>query len=172
MKKLIYITILALTFMSMNAPAPQDGRNRLKSLMLYQFATQIDWPKEFKTGTFLIGVYGNESLYDELVKNHSGKTVGSQPIKIVKFNTVSDIKKCHILYVAEDKSSSVKSLASKFKSKSTLVISESPEGLENGAVINFFAQNNRTVFELSKTNAQQNKLIINSRIVSYAANVK
>ncbi len=168
----MYILLLALTFLSMKAPTPPDGRTRIKALMVYQFATQIDWPKQFKTGSFVIGVYGNNDLYEELKKNHSSKTVGSQPIKILNFATTSDIKKCHILYVDPSKSGSIKDLVKKYKSQSMLVVSEKDGGLKDGAVINFVAKNDRTKYELSKTNANTAKLIINSKIIGYAVNIE
>jgi len=149
-----------------------DNRLRLKALMIYQFATQIDWPKSYKSGSFVIGIYGNDKLYDMVKKSHSSKAVGNQPLKIIKYSNKSDIKKCHILFIGTGKSSDVKDLVAQYKASSTLVISEYEAGLKDGAIINFVVAKNQNRYELSKTNAKNQNLVVNSKIIGYAIGVK
>lgn len=174
MRRAVSILFLAAILMSLGSPVQQkpDTRVRLKALMIFQFATQIDWPKKYKEGSFVVGIYGNDELFEAVKKSHSTKSVGNQPLKILKFSSQEEIKKCHILFIGEKKSSSVKSLVSKYKSSGTLVISEYATGLKDGAIINFVVSNNQNRYELSKTNAQKQDLVINSKIIGYAIGVK
>lgn len=150
----------------------EQAQARLKAIYVYNFATLVDWPSEYKRGSFIIGVYGDTKVYDELQKNHSSKTVGSQPIRVKKFNKFSEIERCHILYVSADKSASVAKLADKFMPKSTLVVTESQGLLKDGSIINFIVQGNKAAYEVSKTNAEKHRLIINSTLTNLAAHVE
>jgi hypothetical protein len=67
------------------------------------------------------------------------------------------------------KSTNIRSIVKKFKSSSTLIVTEADQGLQEGAIINFIVQNNRNIFELSKTNAQASKLIISQYLLGFAA---
>ena len=172
MKKILFIACIAVFMLSMeSARTAEDSKTRLrlKALMVYQFATKIDWPTQYKSGSFVIGVYGNDELYEEIEKNHGSKPVGTQSIRVKKYTSLADIDRCHILLIDKSKSGYIKQLVRKFKPYSTLVVSESNSGLQDGATINFIVQNNRNIFELSKSNAQSSKLIISQYILGFAA---
>ncbi len=158
-----------------NQTGIKDTRNVLKALYIYNFATLVDWPSEYRKGDFVVGVYGsNESIYDELNTKYSGKAIGSQEIVIKKFSRSSDIDKAHILYLSQEKSDEISSLSTKFKGKSTLLITEKDGYLNKGAVINFVIDknnNNKQSYEISIGNAKKHNLIIASKLESLAARV-
>lgn len=141
-------------------------------MFVFRFASLIDWPSNYKSGSFVIGVYGDKNVYDLLVKDHGNKTVGAQSLKVKLFNSSSEIERCHILYIDKSKAAEVKDLASKYKSQASLIVSDRAEGLKNGAMINFLFQNNRIQFEISKTNATKSKLVLNSQLAGYAVKVE
>lgn len=167
--------LLATLLVAFGVPGEVQKDNtqaRIKAIYLYNIATLVDWPDKYKKGSFVIGVYGEDKLYEELVANHSTKTVGSQPIKVRKFRTEAEVERCHILFIGYNKNSSSANLVSKFKKTSTLIVTESPGMLGNGAVVNFIVQNNRQVYELSKKNASKYDLVVNSTLENYAARVE
>src|SRR5690606_40817561 len=104
-------------------------------------------------------------LYEEIESNHGSKPVGTQSIKVKSFNSLSEIERCHILLIDRSKSTYVKQLVKKYKDFSTLIVSESDYGLQDGATINFIVQDNKNIFELSKSNAQTSKLVISQYIL-------
>ena len=145
-------------------------------MFIYNFATLVDWPADYKKGDFIIGVYGNDqSVYDELNSKYSGKAIGSQVIKVVKYATKDQINsKANILYIAKDKSESIGSLNTKFYGKSTLLITDKPGHLEKGAIINFVIdskRNNKQSYEIDKSNAKSHKLYVPSKLTTLAAKV-
>ena len=143
-----------------------------KALFFYSFATQIDWPAEFKTGNFVIGIYGDHELYKQLVSRLSSSKRGNQPFKIVEYKSSSEIKNCHILYIDESKSDVLSSKKKELRSNSTLVITDKKGLLDDGSMINFIYPNNRTMFELSKATAEKSKLVIGKQISSLAVKPK
>ena len=150
-----------------------DTKSIYKALFIYNFATLVDWPSDYRKGEFIIGVYGsNTAVYEQLNTKYSGKAIGSQEIKVVKHSSKVDIdKKTHILYIAEDKSESIGTLKNTFSGKSTLLITEKPGYLNKGAVINFVVDKNKQSYEINKGNAKKHKLIIASKLTSLAVKV-
>ena len=92
----------------------KDTRSPVKAMYIYNFATLIDWPSQYRKGNFVIGVYGNkDGVYDNLKTKFEGKSIGSQEIVIKNYTSVSQITKAHIVYVTPVKSSQVSSLNAK-----------------------------------------------------------
>jgi hypothetical protein len=150
----------------------KDTRSVVKALYIYTFATLIDWPAEYRKGNFVIGVYGSQdAVFNELSKKYSGKAIGKQEIQVKRFSSKSEINKAHILYVTEDKSSQIASLASQFKSKSTLLVSEKDGYLNKGAVINFVIEGNKQKYEINKKNAKKHNLTIADKLAGLAVRV-
>lgn len=145
-------------------------------MFIYNFATMVDWPSDYKKGDFIIGVYGDDkAVYNELNSKYSGKAIGSQKIKVAKYATKSEIQsKTHILYITEDKSESISTFNNLFKGKSTLLLTDKPGYLSKGAVINFVIdknRNNKQSYEIDKSNAKQHKLYVPSKLTALAAKV-
>lgn len=170
------LTILSLVLVSLTAFSPvityqpNNTQAKFRALYIYQIATLVDWPAQYKNGSFIIGVFGDDKVYDELVKSHGSKTVGSQPLKLLKFNSVEEVSKCHVLYIAPDKNNHSAELIKKYKSSSTLFATESAGMLKSGAVVNFLIHNNKVAFELSKANAAKYNLVVTSTVMNYAVN--
>lgn len=150
----------------------KDTRSPVKALYLYNFATLIDWPSDYRKGDFVIGVFGSrEGVYDNLKSKYEGKDIGSQEIVVKNYTSASQIDKAHILYVTPTKSSQFPALESKFKNKSTLFVTEKEGYLSKGAAINFVVKGSSQKFEIDKGNAKNHKLIIADRLLKLATKV-
>lgn len=174
MKRFLVIAILFIGLVS-SGLSQSNGKKAVaaqKALFFYSFATQIDWPQEYKSGNFVIGIYGDHELYTQLVSRLSSSKRGNQPFKIVEYKSASEIKECHILYVDESKSAVLATMKKTLRATSTLVITDKSGLLGGGAMINFVYPNNRTMFELSKSNAEKSKLVIGKQISSLAVEVQ
>ena len=151
----------------------KDTRSVAKALFIYNFATLIDWPEEYKKGNFVIGVLsGNTDVYNELNTKYKGKSIGSQEIVIQKYASRSDIAdKTHIVFLGEDKSTEITSLTTQLKSKSTLIVTEKEGYLSKGAVIIFVLDGSKQAYEISKPNAKKYNLVIATKLTSLAYKV-
>jgi hypothetical protein len=150
----------------------EDAQIKLRALYMYNFATLIDWPKEYKQGDFLIGIVNENNLFEEMVAKYSNKMIGSQPIRIKRFNSASEITQCHIIYLPADVSDKTVEVAKKYRSKSTLVVTEKEGKLKDGATINLIIRNNKLTYEISKGNANKSKLIVGSKLETLAFKVE
>lgn len=166
-----FLSLIALILVSFVQPS-KDINLRVKAVYVYKFAQFVDWPKSFKTGDFIIGVFGDEKLYNEMQTSYANKMIGNQTIKIKKYDETSEIEKCHILFVAEKNSDKVSDLVKKYKSNSTLVVSEKEGKMKDGAIFNFVWRDNKLKYEMSKTNATKHKLTVGQTLTNSADKIE
>ena len=166
-----FLSLIALALVSFIQPN-RDVNLRYNAVFVYKFAQYVDWPKSFKTGDFIIGVFGDEKLYTEMQTTYSNKMIGNQTIKIKKFDALDDIEQCHILFVAEKNSDKIVDLVKKYKSKSTLIVSEKEGKMKDGSIINFVWRDSKLKFEISKTNAEKHKLTVGQSLTSISDKVE
>jgi hypothetical protein len=76
------------------------------------------------------------------------------------------------LFVAEKNSDKIVDLVKKYKSKSTLIVSEKEGKLKDGSMINFVWRESKLKLEISKTNAEKHKLTIGQSLTSIADKVE
>ncbi|HEY8897476.1 MAG TPA: YfiR family protein [Niastella sp.] len=140
--------------------------------IIYHFTKYINWPDEKKTGEFVIGVVGDTPLYDELKSFTSKRSAAGQPIVVKRFTSNSSDYNCHILFVADESSNSIKRIAATTAGTPTLLVTES-EGLSRkGACINFVLVDDHLKLEINKTNIERRSLDIASELLNLGIIVK
>jgi YfiR/HmsC-like len=140
-------------------------------LFIYNFTKFFDWPDNMKTGNYNIEVLGHKSVFDELTRLTSGKSVGSQTIVIKNLNTVDQLTNSHILFVGHWQSRSMSNILAKINGNNTLIISESEGMLDAGSAINFVIRDNGIKFEINLSNARKKGLKVDPRIRELACKV-
>ncbi|MBN2167348.1 MAG: YfiR family protein [Marinilabiliaceae bacterium] len=144
--KRVFILFLFMVVMGSFIHAQQE---LFKSLFIYSFTNNINWPSEFKNGDFVITVVGQDGIVSELKKLAQSKKVGPQTIKVVQVNSASEIGKSNIVYVSTSKSSTLSGVSENLKNSPTLVISDQNGGCKNGAGINFVLVDGKMKFEIA-----------------------
>lgn len=172
-KKLVSIVLCLFILNSgFKMDATIDTNAKIKAVFIYNFTKYIEWPQSYKEGEFTIGIVGETPLYSELIKMTETKKVANQTLEVKKFNSPSEVTKCHILYICKDKSSNISDIIKKLKNNSTLLVTEENGLMEKGAGINFIIKDNRQKFELNKGNVEKYKLKISSNLEALAFTVK
>jgi len=151
-----------------------DTTSKIKAAFLYNFTKYIDWPAEYKSGNFVVGILGNKSsLYKALYDMSKTKKVASQEFEIQVYSSPSEIsEKIHILYIPDDASSNLNGAVQKLKGKSTLIVTEAPGLTSQGSGINFVIVANRQKFELNKSNVEKHNLKVSKSLEDVALVVK
>jgi len=144
----------------------QNSIAEAQAIFIYNFTRLIEWPSDYKTGDFVIGVYNSGEVFTQISNYMNGKRVGSQPIKIVKFNYITEITKCHILFVSLNKTKDLPTLMG--IAGKALVITEKKGALNEGATINFVIVEDKLKFELKVSNATKNGLKVHSNLETMA----
>ncbi len=141
----------------------------VKAIFLYNFTKQIEWPSDYKSGNFVIGVYGTYvPLLNELNKMASTKTAGTQKFEIKEITSIESAAKYHILFVSTDKMAQFGEITSKLKGHGTLLVTEKEGMTKKGSAINFVVVDSKIKFQLSKTNAEKQQLKVSRDLEAFA----
>jgi hypothetical protein len=170
--KKIVVILISLLILSSGFKIGVDTNSKMKAIFIMNFTKLIEWPVSYREGNFVVGVIGDSPLYTELTKMAKTKKVANQSLEIKKFPAVQDIKKCHILFVSENKSQHITSVVKKVKPNSTLIITSKQGLVDRGSGINFIVKNNRQKFELNKKNVESYSLKVSSNLEALAFTVK
>ncbi len=146
---------------------------RVKAALLYRFINYVEWPESAfpnPAAPFVIGVAGDDRLAVELTEFASGRQVSNRPLHVRRRSSTEPLRDAHLLYVSRDQAAQLPSLLRTVPANA-LVITEWPDGLQQGGVINFVIVNGQVRFEVSLDAAQRRGLRLSSRLLSVAHNV-
>jgi len=162
--------IILLNTLASHAQQPSDYA--VQANIIYRFTKYIDWPENKKTGDFIIGIVGDSPLTDELKSFIANKTVGNRKIVIKTFRSSAEAYPCHILFISEDESSSLKKIAARTSGSSLLLVSESEGLAQKGSCINFVIVADHLKLEINKNNIEERNLNIASELLQLGKLVK
>jgi hypothetical protein len=167
MKKIKALVIAAL-LVSGSAFAQERPIHEVYSMMVFNFTRYVQWPTEGASNEFVIGVIGNNEMFNTLQTWYGGKPRGSQTFVVKKFNSAADVTDCQVLYIDKSKSGEFESASTKVKGKSTLVITDKNGLGEKGSAINFKTVENKLKFELNQKAIEASNLKVSGALSSMA----
>lgn len=170
MKKIyIFLCLVLSTISLVGQPDVKQAEAHIKTVYLYNFSKYVEWPTEYSSGNFIIGVVnGSPALLAELNKMAASKTAGSQKFVVKNYQSASEIDKCNILYVPETSNGQLPDILRKIRGNSTLLVTETVGDAHKGAAINFVLKDSKQEFELNKGNAERCKLVVSSSLSALA----
>jgi len=152
---------------------PDELNYKMHAMFIYHFTKYINWPEKVTSEDFVIGIIGQTPLKDELIsitksKNINNKKVG---IKQIKENS-EELKKCQIIFIAENESKSINNVIAITEKSAVLVITEKSGMLKKGAAINFLVIDEKLRFEISKTKLAEHNLKVSNELLKLASDVQ
>lgn len=128
----------------------EDTRYQVYSIFIYNFTKYIQWPDEYNTGDFIIGVYGETKLIKELDKLAQLRNVNGRKIVIKTYNSIKEIDaKCQILFIDVAQSNNLSEVLEKTKTRSMLIVTNKDGLGKTGSLINFTTLEGKPTFEMN-----------------------
>jgi hypothetical protein len=145
----------------------QEVDYKSQSLFIYKFTKYISWPSSYNHNEFVIGVYGNSPIQEELeIMSSLKKASDGQRIVIRKINSIEEISNLNILYVSSAKSRELRTILEQTGRKPILVVTERDGLAKKGASINFLIMENNTLkFEVNRTEMVRRGLSISQELL-------
>jgi hypothetical protein len=163
---------LLLCSTGMQREAEKDTTAVVQASYIYNIAKLVEWKDPaMRSGNFIVGVIGGSNLYQELIKKYATKTIGKQQMEVRKLLDLKD-EKCHILFVGKDNLTLLPSIYKRLTSEPTLIITEYPDALEDGSVVNFVVVDNTLKFELGMGHARKHRLEVGATLKQLAHTVQ
>jgi hypothetical protein len=148
----------------------QTGIPRAQAMFIYNFSRLIDWPANYKTGPFIIGVFGASGILNELQNYTNGKSVGQQSIEVKRYDEAGGIEKCHILFIPFSKTKNMGEILGSIGNNSTLIVTEKNGALDAGSAINFQIIGDKLKFEVKEGNASKYGIKLSAKLQEMAVN--
>lgn len=146
----------------------QNSIPKAQTLFIYDFSELAEWPSNYRSGPFIIGILGHSDVINELKSYTLGKKIGNQDIQVRQFDNLDEITTCHILFVPFSKTRQMPYIKESITGTSTLLITEKNGALEYGSAINFVIVKEKMRFEVSVENASKYGISFNPQLKEMA----
>jgi len=161
--------VLVLCICSRHAHAQQAGEYQVKAAFLFNFTRFLEWPPiaySDSSGPFVIGILGKDPFGDHLENIVSGENVSGRNILIRRYDRISDVDHCHILYLHSNMISRENIL--QLKGRPVLTVSDGNNFCANGGMIRMYTENNRIRLQINVEAVKAANLAISSKLLRIA----
>ena len=166
MKKYVLFFGLILSFTLSNG----QGRpaHEIHAAMLYNFIKYIQWPDESTPGEFVVGVIGDEDVFNTLKQWYDGKPKGAKKYVIRKLDSPAEAGSCQVVYLSKSKSRDFGEVKASTEGKSVLTITDANGLGQKGSCINFKVIDGKLKFELNQATVNSSNLKVSNQLASMA----
>lgn len=144
----------------------------VEAAYLYNFGKFIDWPEpDSGAAQFSICVVGKDDFGPALDSLVQSDTVKGQPIAVKRLPAVAVTEACQILFLAPSEKTRLAKDLDTLKDKPVLTVSNIPDFLDHGGIIQFIVQDNRVRFAVNLAAATRAHLSFSSELLKVAVYV-
>jgi len=152
---------------------PAYSADDVKAAFLYRFGTYVEWPVVKAAGEpITIAVLGAPSVAMLLSDYVPGRTIQNRPVEVRSIARIEDVRDAEILFIGREHGAMLSELVEALGERPVLVVADTPDGLQHGAMVNFQLVDQRVRFEISLRNAKAAGLVLSSRLLSAAIRVE
>jgi hypothetical protein len=156
---------LAISVFQLNA---QEINYKTYSVFVYNFMKYIEWPSTSNSSDqFIIYVLGNSKIKTELDQLAKSKKIKGKNIIIKSAQDVQEFSDANLIYLSENKSSTIKEVQNKLKNKNVLLVGEREDMARKGAAISFVVmeETDELSFDINLKELSDKKLQISNSLL-------
>jgi hypothetical protein len=157
-----------LFFLSGNMIAQDRPTHEIHAAMVFNFIKYVQWPNEGEAGEFVVGVLGEDNVFNTLKQWYDGKPKGSKKYVIKKITSVEEAGDCHVLYLGKSKSKEIENIKNNTAGKPVLTVTDGNGLAQKGSCINFKIVDGKLKFELNQASILGANLKVSSQLTSMA----
>ena len=154
-----------------HAQSATASEYQVKAVFIYNFTHFINWPEkafDSQYDSFVIGIIGNDPIAQYVETAIANERVGSHVLRFERFNSIEDIGKCHILYVASKDPDEIREILEKVNGKNILTVGDTPNFVRWGGMVRFYTEEGRIRLQINNTIAKEEGLKISSKLLRVA----
>jgi hypothetical protein len=165
--------VLATVVVAALAQQPVYDANEVKAAFLYHFGTYVQWPTQAApTDPITIAVLGDAEVAAQLARFLPGRRIEGRPVEARTIARIEDLGDEELLFIGSAHNTRLAEITATIAMRPVLVVTDSPDGLEQGAMVNFQQVDERLRFEISLPRAEEAGLVLSSRLLSAALRVE
>ncbi|MBU0925305.1 YfiR family protein [bacterium] len=163
LKKIILILLLLSSSFSSDS---------IKITLIEKISQFIQWPK--LNEEFIIGVYKNEQLKNEMIEIYKNKTIQKLPIKVYNIQSDKDneLNKLNLIYFNKELSTDIEKILKKINKSPVLIITEYPNDVYENMHLGLYYENQKIKFIINQQSLENVNLKASYKILKLAKLVK
>jgi hypothetical protein len=176
-----WITVVVLAWGLLSVPAlhAQNAKPTdydVKAAYLYNFGRFVEWPAQIttapKSGHFTVCVLGQDPFGPSLDNTLAGETIGGKSIVAKRISSPQESDDCHIIFLGSTEGSRLKKIVAELDKKAILTVSDMPQFVQLGGMIQFVPEGKRVRFEVNLAATQRAGLTLSSELLKVATTVR
>ena len=147
----------------------------LKSAIVYKLLLYATWPESAfaaKESPFVIGIVGKDPLGKAIDAIAQTKTAQNRRIELRRFEKVSDVGDCHLLFVPATEKAGPAEMAKAVKEKKPLLVGESEGFASKGGAINLSLVEKKIRIEANPDAAKRAGIELSAKFLKVVTPVK
>lgn len=176
---LLLVTFLALSCTLWPLPqkataAEKPSEYEVEAAYLFNFGKFVTWPATSgdSKAPLTICVLGEDPLGSALHHIVSGEKIGDKPVLDKQISNMEEAAACSILYISSSEENHLTRILSSVKNAPVLTVSDIPDFLARGGIIQFVLRDNRVRFEVNLAPVKHDHLTLSSELLKVAASVQ
>jgi len=146
---------------------------QVKAVYLYNFGKFVEWPSTAKpANVFGICVLGQDPFGTTFDTTIAGESVNTKKVVIQRITTLQEAGSCHILFISSSEEKRLKEILTTLNEASILTVSDMPQFVRRGGMIQFVTTGNKVRFEVNLTSAERTGLSLSSQLLKVALSVR
>ncbi len=164
MKK-VSLVLIAIAF-SVSSFAQERPNHEIHAAMLFNFIKYVQWPDDGSGGEFVVGVIGEDDVFNTLKAWYEGKPKGSKKYSIKKLTSGAETGNCQVVYVGKGKSKEFEVVKNTVSGKPVLTVTDGNGLGQKGSCINFKVIDGKLKWELNQSTFSNSNLKVSNQLSS------
>lgn len=159
----------------LNAQNPKPTDYDVKAAYLYNFGRFVEWPAKSTTSGaehFTVCVLGQDPFGPTLDSTLAGETIAGRAIVAKRISSAQEVDDCRIIFLSPAEGGHLKKIVAELDKKAILTVSDMPQFVQLGGMIQFVLEDKKVRFEVNLTATQRAGLILSSELLKVAAAVR
>ena len=173
---MVVASVWALAAVSiLHSQQSKPAEYEVKAAYLYNFGRFVEWPGKVasdKSDSFRICVLGQDPFGRILDKALSGETIDGKHVVAKRITKPLEAVDCRILFISSSEEKRLNDTLMAIDKAGVLTVSDMPEFLQRGGMIQFVLDSNRVRFEINLTAAENASLTLSSELLKVAKAVR
>jgi hypothetical protein len=163
---IMFLFLLTVFLGKASTAEAQTTNYQVYALFVVNIAKYSEFPQ--LQGELEIASYGRSKAYEELVKQN-GKTVNGHTLKITQTDDIQSLQKASVIYLADNKSSSLDEIMRATEGKPVMIICEREGLFRRGAGLSFVVTDNNTLrFDVNNGELEKRQIKISKSLTALA----
>ena len=146
---------------------------QIKAAFLYHFIQFVEWPDDamLPNQPIVVGILGVDPFGAD-IETLKGKEIRGRPLLIQRYTNVSDVTRCHLLFISASERNQLDGILKSLHGESVLTVGEMDAFVDYGGIINFILLDNKIRFQINTGAAEKAGLRISSKLLKLAKPAK